>query len=116
MNNRRSLSGIAILLLVGCASAPPAVQLAAERAAEDYADARADGVLDEAETRRLDRDFGWIQQALDESPPGFSPPATGIPWVDLLISLGTAAVAGVGAHKWTMSARDRARTARGERT
>ena len=87
-----------LLILGGCAVNP-----AAQRLVDDYADARADGAIDAGEIRQLDRDASDLDDAL-RAPPL---PPTGFPWIDLLVPLVTAGMAGVGAHKYTMTVRDR---------
>ena len=88
------------LALASCAGNP-----AADRMVNDYADARQDGKIDPAEIARLDRDASELDDAL-RAPP-ISTGGIGGPWVDLLEHAVTALAAGYGAHKYTMTVRDR---------
>jgi hypothetical protein len=85
------------VLLAGC------VGPQASRLVDDYASARADGVIDAAEIGVLDRDAAELDDAL-RAPPL---PATGFPWIDLAAPMVAAAAAGFGSHKYTMTVRDR---------
>jgi hypothetical protein len=103
--------GIAFLLCVyavsGCSLLSCPVDEPAARFAEDYADAREDGTIDPPEMKMLDRDCGYVEDALDEKGSGFNVPTTGIPWLDAAMGVGGLLLTGLGTHKYTMRKRDK---------
>lgn len=88
------------IALTGCAS-----NAAAHRFIDDWGDARSDGTIDPGEIHMLDKDAAELEGAM--AVPAIPP--TGIPWLDLAVSVATAGVAGIGAHKYTMKKRDASR-------
>jgi len=118
--------GIGLLLclfaLHGCALFGPCpVDQPAADLAEEYREAREpasdDGpAISESETRGLDKRAGRVEDALEEKARPWSPPTTGIPWVDGALAVGAIATSIFGAHKTVNWSRDRKRRKRGERT
>lgn len=88
-----------LLLCTGCATAE------GHRLVSDWQDARADGVIDEADIRVIDRDVEDLDAAM-RAPPI---PHTGIPWLDVAMGAAGLLVTAAGTHKYTMRARDKTR-------
>lgn len=101
---------IAFFAMSGCSMFGNPLIEPAGRLVQDWGEARADGEIDEADVRVLDRDVGYVQEGLDEAQRPLPLPSTGIPWIDLAIAgIGLAGATGYGTHKYTMRQRDRSR-------
>lgn len=105
-------AALCVYAITGCA-APCPVDAPAKRLVDDYREFREDG-LDEAETKILDHDAEAVDGALYEKSQPWTPPATGIPWLDAALALAGIATT-VGASVKTVNwQRDRKRKQRGE--
>ena len=98
-----------LLLLAGCVTPPDPVRPVSDRAAQDWEAFAADGALDPTEFKMLDRDFAAMEQELAKEPPRPTPVPTGIPWLDIAMSVAGAIATGYATHKTTMYVRDRQR-------
>lgn len=109
---------VSLLLLAvglsGCALLQPCpVDAPAARMVDDWIEFRQDGI-DEAETKMLDRDANMVADALEEKRRPWTPPTTGIPWLDAALALAGAAATVGASVKTTNVLRDRKRQKRGE--
>lgn len=109
---------VSLLLLAvglsGCAMFQPCpVDAPAARMVDDWIEFRQDGI-DEAETKMLDRDANTVADALEEKRRPWTPPTTGIPWLDAALALAGAAATVGASVKTTNVLRDRRRAKRGE--
>ncbi len=111
----KSLAALVLLLLPACALfGPSPVEDAAARLADTIHEAAADGSFDETDFKLICRDAGWLEVAFEEQQKPWTPPTTGIPWVDGALIVGGLATSIFGSVKATNIVRDRKRKNRGE--
>lgn len=112
--------GLALLLcafaLGGCALLPCPVDEPAARLADTIQEAAQDGSFDETDFKLICRDAAWVEVALEEKAKPWTPPTTGIPWIDGALALGGLAASVFASVKTTNIVRDRKRKKRGEPT
>lgn len=112
------LLALALLTLQGCAllQASAQVDQAAEQLAETVDDALADGEVDPAEQKQLDKGSARVAAALEQKRRAVvTLPKTGNPLIDIALEIGKGLIIGGGTYHTVNAVRDRKRKKRGER-
>ena len=106
---------LCIFALTGCSMfGTNPVEDAAARLSDTIDEAAQDGAFDATDFKLICRDAAWLDVAFEEQSKPWSPPATGVPWLDMALGAAGLAASIAGSVKATNIVRDRQRKKRGE--